>query len=124
MPVEERRRVELFEKLSEAIGQEATATVFDLLPSPGADAATSADVEALGAQMDHRLAQVDQRFAQVDQRFDTFDVKLDALRNELVAVFRGELVTAVTGQTRAMIIAVVTLMLGLGGLSITLAQVG
>jgi hypothetical protein len=72
--------------------------------------------------MERRFDEVDHRFELVDQRFDAVDLKLDVLRNELLAAFRGELVTAVSGQTRAVIVATATATFGIGGLAVTLAQ--
>jgi hypothetical protein len=73
-------------------------------------------------EMERRFDEVDHRFELVDRRFDAVDLKLDVLRNELLAAFRGELVTAVSGQTRAVIVATATATFGIGGLAITLAQ--
>jgi hypothetical protein len=115
------------------LGPEATATMFDLLPPPGDRGATAGDVETLSGRMDaafvevdHRFQSIDQRFEQIDRRFDhleeKLDVSFDALRYELLAAFRGELVTAVSGQTRAVIVAVATATFGIVGLAVTLAQ--
>jgi archaellum component FlaC len=157
MAVEERRRIELFERLTATIGPEATATMFDLFPPAGDDHVTRRDLqdteERIGLrfdevdrrfdaidrrfdavdrrfeqidhrfeQIDHRFEQIDHRFELVDQRFDEVDLKLDSLRYELLAAFRGELVTAVSGQTRAVIVATATATFGIGGLAVTLAQ--
>jgi hypothetical protein len=150
MAVEERRRIELFGRLTATIGPEATATMFDLFPPPGDDHVTRRDLqgaeERVGVrfaevdrrfdgmeqrfeeidrrfeQADRRFDEIDHRFELVDQRFDEVDLKLDMLRNELLAAFRGELVTAVSGQTRAVIVATATATFGIGGLAVTLAQ--
>jgi hypothetical protein len=154
MTVEERRRIELFERLTATIGPEATATMFDLIPPPGDDHVTRRDLqgaeERVGVrfaeleerldrrfdEIDHRFEAIDRRFEALDRRFDAIDhrfelvdhrfdevdLKLDSLRNELLAAFRGELVTAVSGQTRAVIVATATATFGIGGLAVTLAQ--
>jgi hypothetical protein len=133
MAVDERRRAELYERMSATLGPEATATMFDLLPPPGDRGATAGDLETLSGRMDaafvevdHRFQSIDQRFEQIDRRFDhleeKLDVSFDALRYELLAAFRGELVTAVSGQTRAVIVAVATATFGIVGLAVTLAQ--
>jgi hypothetical protein len=44
MAVEERRRIELFERVTATIGPEATATMFDLFP-PGDDHVTRRDLQ-------------------------------------------------------------------------------
>ncbi len=97
--------------------------------------AVDARVDARFDQVDARFDQVDARFDQVDARFDRvearlgqfhvwFDgwadrferlatqvdalpsrVHLEALEHRVVAAFRGELVTAVSAQTRMLILA-------------------
>ncbi len=136
MAIDERRRSELYEGLVAVLGPEATATMYELLPSPGREPATRADLREFDqrftdidqrfAEIDHRFELVDQRFDHVDERFDhleqRIDDRIDGLRSELLAAFRGELVTAVSGQTRAVIIATATATFGIGGLAVTLAQ--
>lgn len=140
MAIEERRRSELYEGLAAVLGPEVTATMFELLPAPGQEPATRLDLEALDrrlglrftdidrrfADIDRRFADIDRRFELVDQRFDHLeqhiDDRIDGLRHELLAAFRGELVTAVSGQTRAVIVATATATFGIGGLAVTLAQ--
>jgi hypothetical protein len=122
MAVEERRRIELFGRLTATIGPEATATMFDLFPPPGDDHVTRRDLQGAEERVGVRFAEVDRRFDGMEQRFEEIDLKLDMLRNELLAAFRGELVTAVSGQTRAVIVATATATFGIGGLAVTLAQ--
>jgi hypothetical protein len=140
MAIEERRRSELYEGLAAVLGPEVAATMFELLPAPGTEPASRADLEALDrrldgrftdidrrfAEIDHRFELVDERFDRVDERFDhleqRLDDRIDGLRNELLAAFRGELVAAVSGQTRAVIVATATATFGIGGLAVTLAQ--
>jgi chromatin segregation and condensation protein Rec8/ScpA/Scc1 (kleisin family) len=140
MAVDERRRSELFERLAAALGPDQAATMFELLPPAGADLATRADVEAAEARLglrfedvDRRFEDVDRRFEDVDRRFDAVDARFDQLelriddrlerlRAELLAAFRGELVTAVAGQTRAVVIASVATALSVTGAVAALAQ--
>lgn len=133
MAIEERRRSELYEGLAAVLGPEVTATMFELLTAPGQEPATRLDLEALDRRLelrftdiDRRFADIDRRFELVDQRFDHLeqhiDDRIDGLRHELLAAFRGELVTAVSGQTRAVIVATATATFGIGGLAVTLAQ--
>jgi uncharacterized protein YceH (UPF0502 family) len=136
MAVDERRRHQLFEGLVTAVGEDAAVTMFELLPPPSADLATRADLDRLEQRIDgleqridgleQRIDGLEQRIDALAGRFDAFDGRLDersaALRDELTAVFRGELVTAVAGQTRAMLVAVVTTVAAVGGLSLALAQ--
>jgi len=45
-------------------------------------------------------ADVGQLRTEMDLRFDRVDGRIDAAKNELLAAFRGELVAAVSSQTR------------------------
>ena len=133
MVVEEQRRHQLYEGLVPLRGPEATATMMELLPPGGEEPATRSDVLAVGSDIDRRFAAIDQRFEAIDQRFEAIDQRfdhleqriddrIDVLRGELLAAFRAELVTAVSGQTRAVIVATATATFGIGGLAVTLAQ--
>lgn len=113
MSVDERHRAELFELLVPTMGREATVRLVEALPPAGEPLATVAQVQALERGIDGRFDLLEQRM----------DDRIDGLRDELVAVFRGQLVTAVSGQTRHIIVAVATAVLGIGGLAVTLAQV-
>lgn len=87
MAVDERERMELRESLERTLGRDSAVTLMTMLPPDGwADVARRRDLNELEAR--------------VDTRFDLFEQKLDTLRNELLAAFRGELVTAVALQTR------------------------
>jgi hypothetical protein len=137
MAVDERRRSQLYERLAGAVGEEAAGTMFELLPPPQTDLATTADLERLERKVDHRFELVDQRFEHLERHFDErfqqvddrftwlqreLEARIDGARDELLAAFRGELVTAVAGQTRAMLIAVVTTVAAVGGLALAMAQ--
>jgi chromosome segregation ATPase len=157
MASDERRRIEMLERLTDMLGPEVTAAMSELFLPAGDTPASQESLDALAtrttasfeqvrdrfAEVDRRFEQVDQRFERaerrldrierrldgidrrldvMDQRFDTVDVKLDALRHELVGVFRGELVTAVSGQTRAVVVAAATATFGIGGVAVTLSQ--
>jgi hypothetical protein len=77
MAVDERRRSELFEGLSEAIGPEQATTMFELLPPAGVEVATRQDVERLEARMDAQFARIDERFERIDERFARIDERFD-----------------------------------------------
>jgi archaellum component FlaC len=72
--------------------------------------------------IDRHLEQIDNRFEQVDARFEQVDQQFDTLRHELVSTFRGELVTAVSGQARLLLVAVMSTVAGVGGLAIAFSQ--
>jgi hypothetical protein len=151
MSVDERRRNALFNVLVDRLGEESAVTMFELLPPPSSDLATQQHVDLRFDLVDERFEAIDQRFDAIDRRFDAIDrrfevvdrrfdgieqhlatrfdeqrrvldARLDGVRDELLAAFRGELVTAVSGQTRAVIVATATATFGIGGLAVTLAQ--
>jgi hypothetical protein len=82
--------------------------------------------EHLGELFAERFQRIDGRFGHVDDRFTSLqrelEARIDGARDELLAAFRGELVTAVAGQTRAMLVAVVTSVAAVGGLALALTQ--
>ena len=49
--------------------------------------------------------------------------QMDALDNEMLAAFRGELVTAIAPRTGVMVITTVAAVFGIGALAVTLSQV-
>lgn len=110
MAVDEDRRSRSFERLAAAIGRDEAVTLFDLLPPPRTELATRADLEL-----------VDQRFDAVDQRFDAVDQRLDRIE-EALRDLRGEVVTAIAGQTRALVLGVLTATVSIGGLTAVLSQ--
>jgi hypothetical protein len=94
--VDEGRRSRSYERLAEAIGRDEAVTIFELLPPPDTDLATRADLD------------------EVCRRLDRID---DGLRD-----LRGEVVTAIAGQTRALVLGVLTATVSIGGLSVVFAQ--
>jgi chromosome segregation ATPase len=77
-------------------------------------------------QLDARFDQTDARSTRVDDRFDQLERRMleqhELLRHELTATFRGELVTAVAGQTRAVVTASVATALSVTAAVAALAQ--
>jgi hypothetical protein len=112
MAVDERRRSELYERLAATIGPDQAATMFELLPPAGADVATREDLAAVEKRLEQRMEGLEQRM----------DDRLERLRAELLAAFRGELVTAVSGQTRAVVTATITTALSVTAGIAVLAQ--
>jgi hypothetical protein len=85
MALDERARHELFLRLQEVLGPERAETLMELMPPVGwADVATKRDLDAL------------------EQRVD---LRFEAMEHRLLAAFRGELLTAVTTQTRTLVLA-------------------
>ena len=119
MAIEERRRSALFAAIARLLGQEHAETMFELFPPPSTELATRADTERLTAVTGQRFDAIEQRLDD-ERRF--LEARLDGVRDELLAAFRAELVTAVASQTRAVIVAVAVAVFGLGGLAVTVAQ--
>jgi uncharacterized protein (DUF3084 family) len=150
MAIDERQRSRLYERLASAVGEEAATTMFELLPPPHSDVATTTDIDRLDQRfeaidrrfeaidrrfeaIDQRFEAIDQRFEAIDQRFAGIDVRFDSLqrelegridaaKNEVLAAFRGELVGAVAGQTKALVAAIATTTVGIGGLAVVFSQ--
>jgi hypothetical protein len=73
---------------------------------------------------DRRFDGVDGQFAVVMQRFETTDERIERSKNEILAAFRGELLTAVTGQTRQLTFTMAATVATLGGVALVLARFG
>ena len=58
----------------------------------------------------------------IDARFAAADLKLEAVKQELLATFRGELAAIVTYQTRAMIFGMLGMALTVGGVVVGIAR--
>ena len=71
-----------------------------------------------------RLDDHDRRFAVVMQRFETTDERTERAKNEILAAFRGELLSAVTGQTRQLTLTMAATVATLGGIALALARFG
>ena len=122
MAVDERARHELYLQLARVLGEDQSATMMALLPPDGwADVARQHDLDRVEASL---RADVGQLRTEMDLRFDRVDGRIDAAKNELLAAFRGELVAAVSSQTRAMIFTMAGSVAALGGLALSLARLG
>ena len=103
------------------------------------------EVDRRFEQIDHRFTEVDRRFEDVDRRFDEAEVRAQERHEALISIFRSELgaidarilqgrdqaiatsrselVEAVSGQTRSLVVAVVMSVLGIATLAMAFAQV-
>lgn len=152
MTVDDGRRRQLHEQLTESVGPEATATMFELLPPAGAGPATSADIAELSGRMDRGFAHVNGRVDRLEDRMGSLEESVDGLQrtttelqgavaelqramtglthavdrlpDQFRAELRGEILTAVTSQTRAVLLAVLTTLLGVAGLAWSFSQLG
>ncbi len=131
MAITERSRHQMIIALKQALGEEAAMTLTEHLPPGGpVDLATHQDIVLLRQEMDQRFAQVDQRFAQIDQRFAQIDLRLDGVEQRLSGVDVGldqklenfelrmlsKLDQRFEAQTRSIMVAFVTSLIGFGGL--------
>jgi len=102
MALDERARHELFLRLQEVLGPDRAETLMEMMPPVGwADVATKRDLDAL------------------EQRVD---LRFEAMEHRLLAAFRGELLTAVTTQTRTLVIANMGAVLTTAALAFAAAQ--
>ena len=93
MTTGEARRHDLYNALTEFIGEDRADTLMAYLPSREAsDLATTADVEGVGARVDdlnRRIDHLETRFdrmeARLDDRFDSVNQRLDRLFLTLAA---------------------------------------
>ncbi|MGH8909872.1 MAG: hypothetical protein ACRD0K_26100 [Egibacteraceae bacterium] len=120
MAVDERSRHDLYLRLESVLGGTEADTLMAHLPPVGwADVATKQDVAAvkqditavrrdidgLEQRLDERFNVIDARFKVVDERFNGLEQWIDAAKSDMLAVFRGELNTAIISQTRLIIFA-------------------
>jgi hypothetical protein len=119
MALDERARHELFLRLEQVLGPESAETLMEMMPPVGwADVATKRDLDALEERMNLRFEVVDQRF--------------DALKHELLAAFRGELLAQsnliigqsqqITAQTRTLLVANIGTVVSLAALAFGIAK--
>lgn len=142
MAVDERERIALQKDLERTLGVNSAVTMMTLLPPAGwTDVVRSADLQAseqrLGARIDGSAQRLDSRIDGLEQRLDAridgleqhmddrfalADSALQGVKHELLAAFRGELVAAVTTQTRTILWALLGAFVGVAGLALALAR--
>lgn len=84
MSTGEARRHDLYNALTEFIGEDRADTLMAYLPSREAsDLATSADVEDLSSRIDH----LETRFDRVEDRLDRVEDRLDSMNQRLDRLF-------------------------------------
>lgn len=67
---------------------------------------------------------MDLRVTQIDGRFDLLDERIEGVRNDLTAAFRGELIAAITSQTRILVFSLLGGVFGAGGLVLAATRLG
>jgi hypothetical protein len=138
MTVDERSRHELYLRLEEVLGPDPANTMMEHLPPVGwADVATKQDLEGLRAATRQDLDEVKREVAaefrsvrqemaaefrsfrtEVAAEFKAFRTEVAGMRHEIVGTMRPELMS----QTRAMFLAIVTIVLTMASLTFALAH--
>ena len=84
MVVDDRRRLAAFDRLTDAVGEETSRTIFEMLAEVGPGVASDGDVQdvrtqvgALAVECRQEFAEIRQRFAEVDQRFEQVDQRFE-----------------------------------------------
>ena len=109
MSIDERSRHALYLRLEDVLGPGEASTLMEHLPPVGwADVATKQDLDHLGESLRHEMTS---EFRAVRQEMET-------MRHEIVGTLRFEL----AAQTRAMFIAIVTIVLTMAALTFALAR--
>lgn len=72
-------RRQLHQRLIDTLGSDEASTLMALLPQPGDEPASKADVDRLSQRMDEQFLGVDARFVGVDARFLAMDQRFDDL---------------------------------------------
>ena len=138
-------RNELHDRLVDAIGREAANTLMEALPPiPWSDLATKADVSEVVTRLDgveSRLDGVETRLDRMDLRFDRIDARFEAvakdaasmeerlttrmesMEHRITAALRGYIITAVTAQTRTMMLGYFGAVLSTAALVVASAKV-
>lgn len=115
MAIDERARHELHQRLDDAVGAEAAATLMAHLPPAGwGDVVTRDYLDMAIRTQDVRF---DTRFERLERKIDGLRHELDGLRHELLGAMRGEMVAAAGQQTRHTIFAMIGTVLSLAALA-------
>lgn len=104
MAIDERRRHDLYVRAEELLGPEPAGSLMELLPPAGAEVATRQDLENLRSATKQDL-----------------DVMAASLRLEM-ANLGSALRTEMHAQTKAMFLAIVSIVLTMAGLTFALAH--
>ncbi|MGH3665252.1 MAG: hypothetical protein ACRDU8_04030 [Egibacteraceae bacterium] len=135
MVVDERSRHALYQHLAELLGSEDATTLMEHLPSLGwGDVATRRDVTAevallradlttlridLQGQIGGLCKDLEGQRTDLEGQIRTVRSGMGEMEQRIIAAIRGELVKAVTSQTRLMIFSLIASLGTLGGLLLT-----
>jgi hypothetical protein len=88
MSVDERHRLEMFERLTEVLGADVAETLLAHLPPPGERVATAAHVESLHASTDERIESLRaDTTAHIESLGDDTTAQITSLRDEMHHLF-------------------------------------
>jgi hypothetical protein len=110
MAVDERRRFELFERLTATLGQEAATTLSELLPPRGGEIATAGDLA-------HTEVRLTARMDGLEHRLDGVEHRLEAMEHRLTGLFERRISEAVTAQTRTLVLSQLAALVAIAALA-------
>lgn len=123
MTVDEASRHSLYQRLADVLGLEHAALLMEHLSLGGsAEVVTKHDLVDLGHGIDLRFEAIDHRFEAIDHRFDALETRIEASEYRILAAIRGEMIAAISTQTRTIILALIASLATMGGVSIGLAS--
>ena len=113
----------LHDRLVEAIGREAADTLMEALPPvPWSDLATKDDI----ARIDVRLDGIDGRLDGIEGTILSLEERLlgrmETMEHRITAAFRGEIIAAMTSQTRSAIFGYLGSVISTAGIVIAAAK--
>jgi monoamine oxidase len=106
MTSEERDRAALIRAAAQSWGEEAAATLSELLPPSGDRPATKRDIDGVLSALDAMDQRYDARLETMETRADRrLDERLDATADRITAAFERRIADAVTMQTRTLVVS-------------------
>jgi chromosome segregation and condensation protein ScpB len=111
MPVEERRRVALRRLVSEAFGEEAADTLFELVTPPGESPATERSIDELRTSTERNIDELrtstrrgfDELRTSMEAGDARLEHQLEGVEHRLTAAFERRLSETFTAQTRVLV---------------------
>lgn len=133
MDVTDEQRAVLRRELDRVLGTEATTIMMAHLPQGGQDQVAnvtrddflglvrSEDLAEFGSRMDRQFEQVQRFHLDLIERMASLESRIEVMGQSIRAEIRGELVAAVTGQTKSLIISLMGALAIVSGLAFAIA---
>ena len=127
MSIDERSRHELFVRLEQVLGPEPASTLMEhLLPVGWGDVATKRDLAVMRTDLSAEInllrsdlsGEISLVRSDLSGEINVLRSEMVGMKHEILATMRGEF----AGQTRAMFVAIVTIVLTMSGLVFALAR--